>query len=418
MLAVLLSLAIAGTPAPEQPGACDARQRPRPEDVQPLTPGPLKLAAVHCYVARGLRGDVPIVSPDGERVAFYNEDRNLVTMRVNGHRAVFKPHRLTFDNFTLPDDLPPLAWSAKSDFIWTVVQKRVEPNGFALTPLRPVRRSLTGDLSELPDPNGADVRVDALLFVGHEGLALTQLSMRGGMYRPERPDQQPAFAVIDARTGRIRSRLPVSALAELAKTVPAKLSTYALRAVSATVTRSGRVRVLLAFYDHWFLWTEGEAPVYFPAPYSRNAFFAVTLAPEGSAFLVASQLRAGGCPYRVAPGGPPCTLTPATGRYAALHDARTGKMRWVLEATVADAPTYSKASISDDGRFALIGLPPRNRRYEIGLVSMRSGQIVQRLPALGATIGSYPHAMGFADHGRTVWVQVGNRFASYERESH
>jgi hypothetical protein len=61
--------------------------------------------------------------------------------------------------------------------------------------------------------------------------------------------------------------------------------------------------------------------------------------------------------------------------------------------------------VSDDGRFALIPLPPDGGRQPIALVDMGSGRILQTIaPAL---VGSYGYRTGFTADGQRIWASDG-----------
>jgi len=66
----------------------------------------------------------------------------------------------------------------------------------------------------------------------------------------------------------------------------------------------------------------------------------------------------------------------------------------------------ARPTISGDGRYALVQVPPEGGRLPIALIAMRDGRVLARFSPFQA--GSYPQSFGFTADGRRVWLASGN----------
>lgn len=109
---------------------------------------------------------------------------------------------------------------------------------------------------------------------------------------------------------------------------------------------------------------------------------------------------------------PPCK--PVESVIAALHDLETGRQLWDVRATVYRTTSYPNPAISDDGRYALVGLPYKDAHSQIALISMDDGKIVQtfRSPSEIAL------SMGFLQGGRGVWTHSNGVTVLYDLRAH
>jgi hypothetical protein len=259
----------------------------------------------------------------------------------------------------------------------------------------------------LPPLEHAAGPLDALLWAGDDGLAVAQFGTRGGFYRPEHPDPDPTFAIVDAARGRVLDSLRFEAIETLRASARGRNPPYVLvDNAAATVLTDGRVRVLLRVRQ-WAVWTQGEAPRALPDPYAGERDGRTILSRDGERALVGRRLRTEGgiC---IEPSGGCSPGRPVEGVLAALHDVTTGRELWTIRARVTNDLEFPTPAISPDGRYALVGLVP-DKRPLIALIAMDSGEIVQRLPAPG---GAY--AFGFANGGRTLWTHAYGLTALYE----
>lgn len=105
----------------------------------------------------------------------------------------------------------------------------------------------------------------------------------------------------------------------------------------------------------------------------------------------------------------PINCKPVETIVAALHDLETGRRIWSVRATVHRPSPVPTPAISDDERYALVGLPSDQARLLVALISMNDGRIVQTLPVPRDNLDS----MGFAHGGRTVWIHANGLTAFY-----
>jgi hypothetical protein len=86
---------------------------------------------------------------------------------------------------------------------------------------------------------------------------------------------------------------------------------------------------------------------------------------------------------------------------AALHDLETGRQLWDVRAIVYQNALYPNPAISDDGRYALVGLPSNGSHSQIALISMDDGKIVQTFSSPGQV---QLNSIGFLQGGRGLWM--------------
>jgi hypothetical protein len=410
---VLLTICVGGRAASDTPPPrinCEAPHQIA-LDLAPIDSGPLTLAGIYCHALQSpeLPIAAPAVSPDGRSIAFYEHNTSLRVARLDGGK-VWTDYPADLGIFArLGSEIrsvPAFSWAADSRFLWAATHERERPSGFAKTPMRPVRTTENGGIEPLPQLQHDAGPLDALLWAGGDGLAVAEFGARGGFHRPEHDDRAPAFAIVDARRGLVLDTLPFDAVEPLrARTRGAAAYALVKNAAAATLP-DGRVRVLLSV-GQWIVWTQGEAPRVLADPYAGESHSRMILSPDGSRVLVGRMLRTeGGICHRV--GG--CTSGhPVKGVLAALHDLATGRTIWTLRATAIADQEFPSPAISQDGRYAMVGLMAGDVRPRIALISMDDGQIVQTLPAPG---GAY--AMGFVSGGRTVWTHAYGLTALYD----
>lgn len=90
------------------------------------------------------------------------------------------------------------------------------------------------------------------------------------------------------------------------------------------------------------------------------------------------------------------------GPIAALHDLSDGRVLWQVEGEDDWGSAHAAPTISPNGRYALVGLPPRNGEPDLAVVSMRDGRVLQRIRAQSDRRAAY----GFSPDGRIAWVAL------------
>ena len=439
-LAGLAGLATAPPAAPAIPTPGCPPGFPERLDLEPEGTGPLRLALLACVeLGSGPSGHGdPIVSPDGGRIAHWqNGSPAPVEIAALGRPGlVGVPNRATFRNYagivdsihgTAPDAL---AWAQDSRSLWAVRQRTASPGGFALAGLEPVSIGRDGRLRALPPLRHPAGPLDAIQWVGGRGLALAQFGARGGYYRPEHADPIPTLAMVDAARGRVLASLPAQSVPGLR----ARLRAHGLMVsgATATVLPDGRIRAIVQFPRWgerpagrdgqsimrpglWLIWTQGEAPRQWTAPYADRFENSLALTPDGSKLLVVRRLQPDGVqigcriPCR---GPPPPPPTPVDGPVAELIDVGSRRVLWRVPARAVQFWRQSAPpAIGADGRYALIEIPPNGDRAPIALIDMRTGRIVQSIAP--SHTWSYKHSFGFTAGGRRAWVAVGNQVRVY-----
>jgi hypothetical protein len=362
--------------------------------LQPVGEGPARLEEVFChrpptspYSQSGL-----LVSPDGERVArvFYPGEIRTATLTPASEWTAWSDVIARGD---LLNANASVRWDRSGRTMWAALQDRAERGGWAAAPMRIARVSEGGGAREVRIA-GAPGRLDAVRWVA-DGLLLAQFDTRGDYYRPEQSNLNPTLAMVDARRGRI---LDSVSLAELERLTAAPRSARA--SSTAAVLPNGRLRVLMAARD-WVLWTQGEAPRRIEKPYADGV---ATLTPDGAEVLMTNMLQAEGIICEHNPNCPP--PTPEEGVWAALYDLRSGRVLWTVEGRAETFGAGTAAPvIRDDGRYAILQLPPGAEGQALALVDMRNGAILQRFPSV--------MSFGFTRGGRTLWLEYGGLLAFY-----
>jgi hypothetical protein len=376
-------------------------------DLAPVGSGPLRLAAVYCQQIRltGLPKSAPVVSPDGSSIAYYEHDTILRAAWLD-RANIWTDYQADLGTFArFGSSVPAFAWASHSGFLWTATHERVRPNGFAKSSMRAVHTTTDGGLQPLPQLQFAAGPLDGLLWAGGDGLAVAQFGTRGGFYRPEHDDPNPTFAIVHAQRGLVLDSFPFEAIEAFRNRRPGTPPYVLVDNAAATTLKDRRVRVLLSV-GQWIVWTQGEPPRTIPDPYAGGRHSRMVLSPDGSRVLVGRLLRTeGGMCDRLRGCSPG---SPVEGVLAALHDLDTGRALWSIRATATASYEFPTPAIGEDGRYALVGLMPRERGPQIALIAMNDGRIVQTLPAPG---GDY--AMGFARGGRAVWTHAYGLTALY-----
>ena len=388
---------------------CGARPAELVRQLTPLTPGPARLSSITCGSVRdnGLTRTSPEVSPDGRRffVHQYRDGLTLESVAADEPptRFALDPTFLTFAH----GGHPALAWSGDSKSVWAVTQDVERPSHFATGPLRAVRAWAGGRLERLPALPGSAGDLDGVLWAGGEGLALAQFGSRGGAYRPERDNPRPTLAVIDARRGMVLQTIAMDGVPELTFTGADGTRNVAISIAVATVAR-GRVHAILGLQRRWVTWVQGEAPRSLALPYDTWGL-SVALTAKGERILIMPPLTANG---PICEHNPHCPAPSAvTGLLAALHDTRTGKAIWRIEATARQFESYPKPAISPDGRFALVGLPSEvGGSPRAALLDLRDGGVLQTFH----DPSHLDYAVGFTDGGRRAWISAGPIVALYD----
>ena len=307
--------------------------------------------------------------------------RTLVFMALGEGKTRSFP--LEGPSFGVLDDDDSVAWSDDSRSVW-FLKGETARSGFSTGPMVTARRRIDGRIDLAPalkDPPG---RLDQVRWVDGSGLGVASFDLRGGYYRPELPNTAPTLAVIEAATGRIRSRIPVRS--GLLAAWGAAAGEIHCHVFASTLMSDGRVRSLLragAFVPDGrpsiggpMIWTEGEAPVLLPPDILKGS---VAFADSGRKLLVRLPLQASGIIFERAPSPPP---TPVSGDYAGLYDIENGRWVWRLSGRSTDWGEGRGVAVSASGRIGLIGLPAScGYQGAYGLVDVRSGRIQQRLLA-------------------------------------
>jgi hypothetical protein len=351
-----------------------------------------------------------VVSPDGRSIAYIEHDTVLRVARLDSARVWtdYQADLGTFAKFGAEiRSIPAFTWASNSQFLWTATHESLRPSGFAKTQMQVVQTAEDGRFQPLPLLQHAAGPLDALLWADGDGLAVGQFGTRGEFYRPKHNDPNPTFAIVDAARGRVLDTLPFAALDPIRER-PRGTPPYVLvRNAAATTLRDGRVRALLSVRQ-WVVWTQGEAPHTMPDPYADEIGLRMVLSPDGSRVLVGQHLRTkGSVCYRANYGCVPGRAV--EGILAAVHDLDTGRALWTIRATATADYEFPTPAISQNGRYALVGLMPTDARPLIALVFMDDGKIVQTFPAPG---GDY--AMGFMRGGRGVWTHAYGLTALYD----
>ena len=394
---------------------CDERDS-RSLDLVPIGPGPLALAKVYCQRVQFDHRSATLVSPDGSSIAYLEVASSYVVERKVLHVAPLHV-RNNWTDYQLNmgalwqfssghRTVPAFAWASDSSAIWTATREKVGPEGIAKSGLQPALTAEAGKLRLLPLLRHGAGPLDGLLWADGDGLAIAHFGTRGASYQPERFDPAQTFAIVDAKRGVILDTLRFDAIGAYKRAGSMYIGN--LNNAAATKLRNGKVRALLSTFREWTVWTQGAAPRGLVDPYPEERHGnRLTISPDGSRVLVGRQLVCEGGFADADNAGqrrsgfqvPNCK--PVESDIAALHDLETGRQIWKIRATVNRPSQVPTPAISDDGRYALVALPPDQPRSPIALISMNDGKVVQTLPS---PPGSGLDSMGFLQGGRTVWT--------------
>lgn len=409
--------------------------------VEPIGAGPARLAAVRCLdLPRGQDYRLPpIVSPDAKSVAFWSDGQvaPLDVVTFGGGPGFRRANRVTFRDFGtgIQDERQgALAWRSDGSGLWSVEQQVARPSGWALSGLTPILIDRDGNVRRFVPPEHPAGPLDALAWVGGEGLAIAQFGARGARYRPEHEDPSPTLAMIDVPRRLILHTL-TAADAEALRLGAGSYYSFGLLEVSAVRLRNGRLRALLqlermADPSHkpaasagpsqgrflpatWLVWTQGGKPAPLTPPFDGR-FARAELTPDGSHILAWRPLAPEQgtiyeC-YHCPPRPPP---TPVEGPVAALVDATSGRKVWSLKARAGEHwNRFGGPVISPTGRLALIPIPATGGRQTIALLAMADGRVLQRFSL--ACTSCYPQSFGFTRGGRQMWIGIMNRLVFYD----
>lgn len=347
-----------------------------------------------------------LLSPDG-RTLLMQDYRTLVFMPLGGGPALSFP--LEGPSFGATDDADSVVWTDDSRSVW-FLKGETARSGFSTGPLAIARRGMDGRIDLAPalqDPPG---RLDQVRWVGGSGLGVASFKTRGGYYRPELPDVEPSLAIIEATTGRIRSR--VSVQRNLLAPWGSPGGEVHCSVIASTLMSDGRVRSLVragSFVSGRpniggpMLWTEGQAPEVLPETLLEGR---LAFADGGRKLLVRLPLQATGLIAELVPSPPP---TPASGDYAGLYDLEHRRWVWRLSGRSTEWGEGRGVAVSASGRKGLIGLPAKcGYKAAYGLIDVRTGRIRQRLLAPN---NSEP-TLGF--HGERPWLAWGGILELYD----
>jgi hypothetical protein len=385
-------------------------------DLAPEGRGPLELAKVFCQRVQIDFKQVAMVSPDGRSVMYlqggsdYAAESKVLQVARFGARDSWSSYALNMGALwqfgQAARSVPAYGWASASSGIWTATREKIGPSGITSSGLQPVFISLEDGTTRLFDPPRHEAGpLDGLLWADGDGLALAYFGARGQSYQPQRHDRHPTFAMIDAKRGAVLDTLPFDVFERL------KDAYYIANVNNAAATRlkNGKVRAVLSALDQWVVWTQGEPPRILPNPYSdpQEGSNKMSISRDGSRLLLARiHCDAGGVGYdsnlQRGHSSPPCK--PVESVIAALYDLDTGRQLWDVRATVPRLDFYPNPAISEDGRYALVGLPydGPGPHTQIALISMDDGKIVQRFRSPGP--GSL-NSIGFLQGDRGVWVR-------------
>jgi len=381
---------------------CEAAHQ-RDLALAPLGTGPLTLRTVYCQRIRAtlFRQGVPLVSPDGQWIAYLENDAMLRIAQL-GDSDSWIEHQAEMGVFARFGrslrSLPAIAWASDSKSVWAGHHDAEQPSRFAKSPLQPLEVAGDGSVLTLPPLQHEAGPLDGLLWADGDGLAVAQFGTRGGYYRPEHLDPNPSFAIVDVRRGIVRESLAFAAIEALKDRINGASPQAVIRNATATRLADGKVRTLIDV-GQWIVWTEGQVPLVLANPYAADFDGHIVMSPDGWRVLVARLLRVQetlcergrSCPAQA-------PAEPVQGAIAAMHDITDGHLLWTIRATLSRNYEFPVPAISPDGRFALIGLPPEDHAL-IALVAMADGKIVQKIPLPAAYA-----TMGFANGGQLVWT--------------
>jgi hypothetical protein len=399
-------------------------------------PGPFRLSALHCQTLgnAGSPGTVMpftriepvIVSPDISWIAAQNGNdsynRGVAVAPLSARLAnVVHDDALDFFNgWVARGNFIPrktMRWSADSRTLWSAMQERATcpcPGSWAakpaVGPVRPIAVE-NGVLRELPATSHAAGTLDALLWA-EDGRALALFGARGRYYRPAVANPDPAIAFIDAARGRVIESLPLRDVVAAAGGADDYLRAteflgHSIINAEVAGLRDARLRAFLRIGKYWVVWTQGTPLRVLPDPYpaedpsSPTPDIETAISADGARILIIRQHHR--VTSQCATQHGPCTVgPPVDGVLAALHDIESGRAIWTYRVRITvPGSDYPVPALSDDGRYALIGLPPSDRAPEnsVALISARDGTVQQVFRT-----SDYKVAMGFGRGSQRMWI--------------
>lgn len=377
-------------------GCPEGARDPAPA-LMPLKPGPMTLSGIYCLNLPGTSfpRSPPQPSPDGRNFFIFDSVTGLTIGGMHdGTRRLFEG-RLTA---LIPYNGTPFAWSRDSRKLWGVRQDTA-PAGWSLGPVRPTLFATDGTDRPLPALTHPAGPLDQLFWTGDGGRALAVFGSKGNLYKPEHRDLRPTIAFVDARTGKILQSI---AIADIVR----RSGHLWVDRVVSVVDRHGRAHALIPIRDQWIHWMQGQAPRVLPVQARRSPSW-IALTPDGRRLLEMRGLSATGMICEHNPKCPP--PEPQSGVVAELRDLPSGKIAWSISGT---AKTFSGAdtpAISPDGRYALISMPARTDGRSIVLVAMKTGAVLQEIPAPWTS----ECTLGFSPDGKFAWIGGGSQLATY-----
>jgi hypothetical protein len=368
--------------------------------------GPFGLVAISCQrvPVSHVGGNQFLASPDLGSVAVFNSFDGKIAIAELSAPALEPGNP---DGFQISgDELGVFGrrvarWSSDSRSIWATTQKIEMPRGIRSGPVRTVRveGSMPRELPELSHPSGP---LDAVLWAD-DGRALALFN-------------QTTVAFVDAVNGRVLESLALRSLHPTADRTD-------ILAAEVAVLPDGRMRAFLSVFNltdraagavversqSWVVWTQRDPPRLLPDPYpGSNGEIDTAISADGARLLAVRRFHRVDttCPYSSPHPERDCEVgPPVDGALAALHDLETGRAVWVYDVriTLPGGNSYFPA-LSDDGRYALIGVPPTVRlsRSQVGLISTRDGSLQQTFPIDRAV------AVGFARGSDRLWIHSEN----------
>lgn len=310
---------------------------------------------------------------------------------------------------------PIVAWARDGRSLWATSRELTTPSGFARSEIKPIRIGSDGSVTPLPPLRSPAGALDAIQWVGHDGLALVQFGTGGSYYRPEHDDPTPELALVDAARGRVLDRLPFDTVPALRSRNRGLSPRSAIGWASAITMPKGQLAALIATHGTperrtLIHWVQGTPPRVLPYPTPAEQFTRGALLPSGATYLLTRELKPIGdeliCEIwsRSCPPAPP--PQPRTGPLLELRDLASGQLRWTLTATAVRGWSGGVLEVSPDGRYALVSYPPNGGANEVAIVRLADGALVGTLPLPA-------DQAGFTEGGRTIWVRAAGAIRLY-----
>jgi hypothetical protein len=281
--------------------------------------------------------------------------------------------------------------------------------------------TIDGKIHPLPTLKHSAGNLDAVFWVGGNGLALVEFGTHGEYHSwpwGQRPDDKPTIAIVDALHGNVLQAIPVpipnySKSKKGLHAIPEKWKQKAglINMIDARIDQHGRIyAVFNNRVSQWFEWRQGNKLRELPIDLYEDTYpFSIT--PDLKNILVMHNLSGleticenfGRTRYSCPPP------EPVSGVIAELRNIATGRILWRIKGTAARSSKSQKPAISPDGRYAIINLPSDKKEQNldtVALIAMRDGRIVQKL-------SSGDGALGFSDNGQIAWIGGPGYIATY-----